>query len=185
MIRRTKVFLEEFFAYFGDEPMREGLLDTPKRFFKAWDEMLSGYKKDPAEILSARFTSSATGMICCRDIELYSTCEHHVLPFFGRAHIAYVPDGAVVGISKLVRLIECYARRLQIQEELTEQVANAIMEELNPRGCMVIVEAQHLCMKARGVKNHSSVMVTSAIRGVMEDKECRQEALTLLLRGEK
>jgi GTP cyclohydrolase I len=179
MMFHTAKYLRRLFEEYGENPEREGLVDTPNRVLRAWREILKGYKSEPRNILSATFQSSAAGIVCCKEIEFYSTCEHHLLPFFGRAHIAYIPDGKVVGVSKLVRLVECYAQRLQIQEEITERVSSDLMTYLQPRGCMVVVEAQHLCMKARGVKNHSSVMVTSSIRGCFDDHAIRMETLKL------
>jgi GTP cyclohydrolase I len=164
----------------GEDPRREGLQETPLRVVKAWREMTSGYEQKPADILSKTFESTNGEMVVCRDIEFYSTCEHHLLPFKGRAHIGYVPKGRVAGLSKLARLVECFARRLQIQEQLTEQIAGAIMEHLQPCGCAVILEAEHLCMKSRGVRNHSSVMVTSALRGVFLEPEVRAEFFVLV-----
>ena len=133
----------------------------------------------PSEILSTRFKSDFNEMVILKDIEFYSTCEHHMLPFFGKAHIAYIPNGAVVGISKLARLLECFSRRLQIQERLTDEIANAIDKHIHPRGVGVILEAQHLCMMARGIQKQNSVMVTSALRGVfLERGVAREEFLS-------
>lgn len=177
--------IEEMFTnmceHFGENPLREGLLETPKRWMRAWFEMCSGYRDSPQDHLTKHFKSEMDGIIMCRDIELYSTCEHHLLPFFGRAHISYIPSGKVVGISKIVRMVNSYAKRFQIQETLTNEIADCLFNsEIQPRGVMVIIEAQHLCMKARGVKNHSSVMVTSSIRGCYSDHAIRMETLKLI-----
>lgn len=154
----------------GEDPKREGLVDTPSRVVKSWSTLFGGYKMDPKEILERRFSSEKYDqMIVLRDIEMYSTCEHHMLPFYGKAHIAYIPNGHVVGLSKLARLVECFARRMQIQEKLTQQIADAMVEHTGARGVGVMIEAQHMCMVARGVQKQNSVMVTSAIRGVFKD----------------
>lgn len=172
--------IKQLLINLGEDADREGLVDTPKRVVKAWKEICVGYSMDPAEILARRFKTTASNMVICRDIEFYSVCEHHLLPFKGKAHIGYLPKEEVVGLSKLPRLVECFGRRLQIQEQMTEQIADAIMEHLNPLGCAVILEAEHLCMKSRGVRNHSSVMVTSALRGEFIHPEVRSEFLSLV-----
>jgi len=164
----------------GEDPTREGLLRTPERVVKSWEYLYSGYNKDPAEYLKTVFTSERTDeMIILKNIEFYSTCEHHLLPFFGRVHIGYIPkDGRVVGVSKLARAVECYSRRMQIQERLTSQIATAIDNKLEPEGVGVVVEAQHLCMMARGVEKQNSVMTTSAMYGAFREKpETRSEFL--------
>lgn len=164
----------------GENVEREGLIETPRRWAKAMLELTNGYAQDPAEILNKSFQSENRNMVICKDIEFYSMCEHHVLPFKGRAHIAYIPNGRVIGLSKLARLVECFARRLQIQEQMTEQIAEAIEKHVGATGVAVVLEAEHLCMKARGVRNHSSVMITSALRGLMEGQEARAEFLSLI-----
>ena len=169
--------------FIGDDPSREGLIDTPRRVIKSYSELFSGYNKKPADVLGTVFTSSADEMVFCSSIDFWSTCEHHMIPFHGKAHIAYLPNGKVVGISKLVRLVEIFARRLQIQENLTTQIADAIMEYLKPLGCGVVVEATHLCMKARGVKNSSSYMKTSKLSWVFLEADVRREFFSLLPRG--
>lgn len=174
----------------GEDTTREGLVDTPKRFARSWERLFSGYQQDPREILKASFTEeNVDQMVMLRDIELYSTCEHHLLPFTGRVHIAYIPkktEGGkvkVVGISKLARLVECFGRRMQIQERLTSQIANALKVALDPIGVAVVVEAQHLCMTSRGVEKQNSVMVTSAMLDYFRDNiPARQEFLDLTLR---
>jgi GTP cyclohydrolase I len=164
----------------GENPDREGLLDTPKRVVKSWRELFSGYDQNPATILERDFEGGGYDeMIVLRDIELYSMCEHHMLPFYGRAHVAYIPGARVVGLSKLARVVECFARRLQIQEKLTRQIADAINEFLNPKGVGVIIEAQHMCMVARGVGKQNSVMTTSALIGKFRDSEVRAEFFNL------
>jgi len=165
----------------GENPEREGLKDTPTRVIKSWGQLYGGYKTDPADILKTTFTEGACHeMVLLKNIEFYSTCEHHLLPFFGRAHIAYIPKNKVVGISKLARLLEIYARRLQIQERMTAQIADDIVKYLDPSGCMVILQAQHMCMTARGIQKQNSIMVTSAIRGVFEKPEVRAEFMELI-----
>jgi GTP cyclohydrolase I len=168
----------------GENPMRDGLKDTPARVVRSWDELYKGYKEDPNAILARVFDNEEhyDEMVLLRDIEYYSTCEHHMLPFFGRIHVAYIPaenSGRIVGVSKLARLVDCFARRLQVQERLTQQIANAIDTALSPRGVAVYCEGQHLCMLARGVRQHESVMVTSALRGVCLEQAARMEFLLL------
>ncbi len=167
----------------GEDPDREGLRDTPKRVVESWKELYGGYQQDPAEILARDFDGNGYDeMIVLRDIEMFSTCEHHLLPFFGRAHIAYIPGKRVVGLSKLARLVECFARRLQIQEKLTREIADAIQKHLNPVGVGVIIEAQHMCMVARGVGKQNSVMTTSALLGQFREQQVRSEFLALVKR---
>jgi len=176
-----KLITTAFLETIGEAPDREGLLDTPARVARSWDELFAGYAQAPEDILSTSFVEGACNeMVILRDITGFSTCEHHVLPFSYRAHIGYIPAGKVVGVSKLARLVECFARRLQIQERMTTQVADTMVKVLHPKGVMVVVEGQHLCMAARGVKQHESVMVTSAIRGVFEQPETRSEFLRLI-----
>ena len=167
--------------YIGEDPKREGLLDTPKRIIKSYRELFSGYKQDPKTILSRQFTDSYDEMVVLKDIEFYSFCEHHILPFFGKVSIAYVPRGKVVGISKLARLVEVYSRRLQIQEKLTNEIAQAIFTELGAKGVAVYIKARHFCMIARGVNKQNSEMITSKLLGVLLEKpEARQEFLKLI-----
>jgi GTP cyclohydrolase I len=170
--------------YIGEDPDREGLIDTPSRMVRAWDKLFSGYRQDPGCILSRVFEDECDEMVVLRDIEFYSTCEHHFLTFFGRISIAYLPNKKVVGVSKLARLVECFSRRLQIQERMTRQIAEAIMCHLNPLGVGVVASAQHLCMTSRGVEKQNSVMVTSAMMGVFrEDEKSRREFLDLIGAG--
>jgi GTP cyclohydrolase IA len=166
----------------GEDPDRDGLRRTPERFAKALQYLTSGYRQDPEKILNnAVFTVCYDQMVVVKDIEVFSMCEHHLLPFFGKCHVAYIPSKKVIGLSKIARLVNMYARRLQIQERLTNQVAKAIMEKLSPEGVGVIIEARHLCMVMRGVeKQHSSAM-TSAMYGVFRDnKQTRDEFLSLI-----
>jgi GTP cyclohydrolase I len=165
----------------GENPARDGLRDTPSRVVRSWKELYKGYGEDPTTILGRTFenTEGYNEMVVLRDIEMYSTCEHHLLPFFGKVHIAYIPTDRVVGISKLARLVECFSRRVQIQERLTQQIADTLEKVLNPLGVAVMIEAQHLCMLARGVAKQNSVMVTSALRGNLIKQEARLEFLLL------
>lgn len=155
----------------GEDTEREGLVETPDRIARMYEEICSGYEQNPAEVLSKVFTAQGSEMVMEKDISFYSMCEHHMMPFFGKAHIAYIPKGKVVGISKLARTVEIYARRLQIQERMTGQIADAIMECLDAEGVMVVLEAEHLCMTMRGVKKPGSRTVTMATRGVFEANE--------------
>lgn len=166
----------------GEDPNREGLRHTPERFAKALRFLTSGYRQDPEKILNgAMFSVCYDEMVVVKDIEVYSLCEHHLLPFFGRCHVAYIPNKKVVGLSKVARLVNMYARRLQIQERLTNQIARTIEEKLNPQGVGVIIEARHLCMVMRGVEKQHSEAVTSAMLGVFrENKQTRDEFLSLV-----
>lgn len=175
LIRRMIVLL-------GEDPTREGLRRTPERFEKALRFLTSGYRQDPETILNgAMFSVCYDEMVVVKDIEVYSLCEHHLLPFFGRCHVAYIPSKKVLGLSKIARLVNMYARRLQIQERLTNQVARAIEEKLSPQGVGVIIEARHLCMVMRGVEKQQSSAVTSAMLGAFrENKQTRDEFLALV-----
>lgn len=166
----------------GEDPSREGLLKTPSRVRKAYDFMYGGYKEDPNEILnSALFTSSNDEMVLIKDIELYSTCEHHLLPIIGRAHVAYIPDGKVVGLSKIPRVVDVFSRRMQIQEQLTEQIAEAIMGTIKPKGVAVVIQARHMCMEMRGVEKINSTTTSSALRGLFKkDEKTRAEFFSLI-----
>ena len=162
--------------------LREGLKNTPKRVVESWNEIYSGYNKNPKEILNATFNGEGyDGIVLLKDIEFYSTCEHHLLAFTGKAHVAYIPTDKIVGISKLARLVEVYAKRLQNQERITTQVADALIDHLKPLGAAVIIEASHSCMGCRGVKKNHAIMTTSAMRGVFFDKaEARAELMQLI-----
>lgn len=168
--------------YIGEDPKRPGLLETPKRVVKSWKELFSGYGKDPKEILGKVFESDSDEMVICRDIEFYSTCEHHMIPFFGTVSIGYIPKGKVVGLSKLARLVEIFARRLQIQEQMTQQIATAIMTHVpEALGAGVVVRAKHMCMCGRGISKQGSSMVTSAMLGAFKKEPmARSEFLRLI-----
>ena len=165
----------------GEDPARDGLLKTPSRVAKSMAWLTRGYELDARAVIGdALFAVDSEGMVLVRDIELYSLCEHHLLPFYGKAHIAYIPDGRVVGLSKLARVVEVFARRLQVQERLTEQIAGALEDALAPKGVGVVVEAAHLCMMMRGVEKQNSMTVTSALRGAFrDDARTRDEFLRL------
>ena len=155
----------------GEDPEREGLIDTPRRVARMYSEVLAGMDEDAGQHLGRTFTATSGDMVLERDITFFSTCEHHLMPFFGKAHIAYLPDGKVTGLSKLARTVEVFARRLQMQERLTGQIADAVMDELSCKGVMVMVEAEHTCMTMRGVKKPGSSTVTVAMRGAFENDE--------------
>jgi len=169
--------------WIGDDPDREGLVDTPKRVVKAYEELFGGYREDPAAILERTFeeTEQYEEMVLLRDIRLESFCEHHILPIIGKAHIAYVPDGRVVGVSKLARVLEVYAKRMQIQEKLTAQVAQTINNVLRPQGVAVVIEAAHECMTTRGVHKPGVTMVTKSMLGCFkDDREMRRDFMSLI-----
>jgi GTP cyclohydrolase IA len=173
-------------THLGEDPGREGLRHTPERFEKALRYLTSGYRQDPEKILNgAMFSVGYDEMVVVKDIEVYSLCEHHLLPFFGKCHVAYIPDKKVVGLSKIARLVNMYARRLQIQERLTNEIAKTIDEKLNPQGVGVIIEARHLCMVMRGVEKQNSAAVTSAMLGVFRDKQQTRDEFLSLVRGER
>jgi GTP cyclohydrolase I len=166
----------------GEDPRREGLRKTPQRVARSFEYLTKGYKEDPRQVLNgALFTEEYSEMIVVKDIDFFSLCEHHLLPFAGTAHIAYVPKHHIVGISKLARLVEVYSRRLQVQERMTTQIANILMEELDPQGVGVVLRAEHLCMRMRGVEKQNSSVVTSAMLGIFRSHlETRQEFMTLV-----
>ena len=168
--------------YVGEDVHREGLEKTPHRVLKAYEFMFGGYKEDPQMILnSAMFQSSNDEMVLVKDIEFYSTCEHHLLPIIGRAHVAYIPDGKVVGLSKIPRVVDLFARRMQIQEQLTEQIADALMEAVSPKGVAVVIQARHMCMEMRGVEKICSTTTSSALRGLFKrDEKTRNEFFSLI-----
>ncbi len=168
----VQLFLEGI----GEDPDREGLVETPRRIADMCEEIFGGYTGDAKEILSKTFHAETGDMVVEKDITFYSMCEHHLLPFYGKVHIGYVPDGKVVGLSKLARTVEVYARRAQLQEQLTGQIADAVMKYLAPKGVMVMVEAEHMCMTMRGVKKPGSRTVTYAARGVFEENESLRQA---------
>ena len=165
----------------GEDVTREGLVDTPNRVARMYEELLSGMNQDPGEHLARTFSCDNSDVVIEKDITFYSTCEHHLMPFYGKAHIAYIPNGKVVGISKLARTVEVYARRLQIQEQMTNQIADALMEYLDAKGVLVLVEAEHMCMSARGIKKTGSKTITIASRGEFNaDKELKREIMGVL-----
>ncbi|RMD82638.1 MAG: GTP cyclohydrolase I FolE [Candidatus Dadabacteria bacterium] len=165
----------------GEDPDREGLRKTPERVARALEFLTRGYETDPTTVIGdALFVEEYSEMIVVRDIDFFSLCEHHLMPFFGRAHVAYVPRHHIVGISKIARLVECYARRLQVQERMTSQIASTLQETLNPLGVGVVVHAEHLCMRMRGVEKPNSIVVTSALLGAFQRRETRQEFMHLI-----
>jgi len=179
---RVQELIRELLTEIGEDPDREGLLDTPQRVAKAWEYLTSGYRTDIDEVINgAIFTQDINNMVIARNIEIYSLCEHHMLPFFGKCHLGYISQGNVFGISKLARLADAYSRRLQIQERLTEQIARAIMDNINAEGVGVVVECHHLCMMMRGVEKQNSIMTTSSMLGSFHNAEAtRNEFLTLI-----
>jgi GTP cyclohydrolase IA len=186
-IARAEAAVREFLIAIGEDPDREGLLDTPGRVARAARELFAGLWQDPADVLSRTFSIDHEELIIVRDIPMYSTCEHHLLPFHGVAHIGYIPapDGKVTGLSKLGRLVEVFARRPQVQEQITTQVADALVDHLGVQGVIVVIEAEHLCMSMRGVQKPGSRTITSAVRGQLRDPATRAEAMSLLLGGKR
>ncbi len=166
----------------GEDPEREGLIKTPKRFYEALKFLTQGYEQDPSEILNdALFESTNNEMVLVKNIEFYSLCEHHLLPIIGRAHVAYIPNGKVVGLSKIPRMVNVYARRLQIQEQLTEQIAQSLQKAINPKGVGVVLQARHLCVEMRGVEKINSTTTTSALRGMfIKNPDTRKEFFSLI-----
>lgn len=176
-------YVRNILQHMGEDPDREGLLKTPHRVARAFEYLTKGYQQDPKEVINgAIFTEEDySEMIVVKDIDFFSMCEHHILPFFGRANVAYIPDKQIVGISKIARLVDVYARRLQVQERITTQVANTLMEELKPLGVGVIITAEHLCMRMRGVEKQNSIVTTSATLGAFRThQETREEFITLV-----
>jgi GTP cyclohydrolase I len=181
----TQELYRELLVRIGEDPARDGLLDTPERVEKSMAFLTRGYSMDASSVLNdALFDVDYDEMVIVRDVEFFSLCEHHLLPFFGKAHIAYVPNGKVIGLSKIPRLVDVFARRLQVQERLTTQIADSICEAIDPQGVAVIMEAQHLCMMMRGVEKQHSTTVTSAMRGVFKtQQQTRNEFLSLVRRN--
>ena len=179
---RLAALVRDLLIELGEDVNREGLMKTPERVAKALTFLTYGYRADVQTVINqALFTQSTGGMVIVKDIELYSLCEHHMLPFYGRCHIGYIPDGKVFGVSKLARLVDVFARRLQLQERLTEQVSKVVMEEVGAKGVGVMIEARHLCMMMRGVEKQNSTMVTSSVLGVFRDNlATREEFLNLV-----
>lgn len=180
---RIQAAVREILLAIGEDPDREGLQRTPYRVAKAYDELFAGMREDPREHLRATFDEGHKEMVVLRDIPFASLCEHHLLPFTGIAHIGYIPQGRIVGLSKLARLVEGYARRPQVQERLTSEVADAIMEELKPDGCGVVIEATHTCMTIRGVEKPGATMVTSAMRGGFRNRPATRAEFMAFVRG--
>lgn len=181
---RTRVLMDAFKTMIqevGEDVTREGLLKTPERAAKAIQFLTQGYDQDPAKVLrSAMFKEDYSEMVLVKDIEVYSICEHHLLPFFGKAHIAYIPDGYIVGLSKIPRIVDIFARRMQVQERLTMEVLECIQETLKPLGAAIVIEAQHMCMMMRGVEKQNSATTTSAFTGVFRSESTRSEFLSLI-----
>jgi GTP cyclohydrolase IA len=172
---------KEILSLLGEDVDREGLLKTPKRVAKAMQFLTYGYNIDPAEILrSAKFKEEYRQMVIVKDIDFYSLCEHHMLPFYGKAHVAYIPDNYITGLSKIARVVDIFARRLQIQERMTTQIKECIQETLNPLGVMVVIEAQHLCMQMRGVEKQNSITTTSDFTGAFQQAKTREEFISLI-----
>jgi len=182
---RIERAVREILLAIGEDPDRDGLADTPARVARAYTEQFSGLAQSPEDVLATVFDADHDELILVRDIEIYSTCEHHLVPFFGFAHVGYIPNekGQITGLSKLARLVDVYARRPQVQERMTSQIADALMAVLEPRGALVVIEAEHLCMSMRGVRKPGAKTVTSAVRGSIRDSDrTRAEAMSLLLR---
>jgi GTP cyclohydrolase I len=181
-VGRIEKLVTQLLTELGEDPQREGLLNTPLRVAKALSFLTSGNRTDPVKLINGViFTQEANSMVIVKNIELYSLCEHHMLPFFGRCHIGYLPSGRVFGVSKLARLVDMYARRLQLQERLTEQLSQAIMESVDAKGVGVMIEARHLCMMMRGVEKQNSVMTTSSVVGAFRDSQATREEFLALV----
>jgi len=180
---RIERAVREILEAFGEDPERDGLLDTPRRMAKMYEEIFSGLHENPAEHLTVTFEADHDEMVMVRDIAVHSMCEHHLIPFAGRAHVAYIPgdDGRITGLSKIARLVDGFAKRPQVQERLTAQISDALVETLNPRGALVLIEAEHFCMSMRGVKKPGSLTITSAVRGLFKSNGAtRAEAMSLI-----
>ena len=183
-IQKIESLVRQLLVELGEDPNREGLVKTPLRVAQALSFLTHGYRTELRQVINqALFTQTTSSMVVVKDIELYSLCEHHMLPFFGRCHIGYIPDGKVFGVSKLARLVDMFARRLQLQERLTEQISQVVMEEVGAKGVGVMIEARHLCMMMRGVEKQNSTMLTSSVLGVFRDHlATREEFLSLVAR---
>ena len=181
-IEQLKSHYKAILQLLGEDAEREGLLKTPERVAKAWAYITKGYREDPIAILkSAIFREEYKQMVLVKDIEVYSLCEHHMLPFIGKAHVAYIPNGYITGLSKIARVVDCFARRLQVQERLTVQIRDSIQEALNPVGVAVVIEASHMCMQMRGIEKQGSATTTSAFTGIfLSDPRTREEFLSLI-----
>jgi GTP cyclohydrolase I len=182
---RAEAAVRELLLAIGEDPDREGLRETPARVARSYEELVRGIRQRPEEVLTTTFDLGHDEMVLVRDIELWSMCEHHLVPFTGVAHVGYIPndDGRITGLSKLARLVDVYARRPQVQERLTTQVADSLMETLAARGVIVVIEAEHLCMTMRGVRKPGAKTITSAIRGIMHNAATRSEAMSLIMHG--
>lgn len=173
--------VREMITLLGEDVDREGLMKTPERVAKAWQYLTKGYSQDPEAVLrSALFKENYRQMVIVKDIDLYSLCEHHILPFYGKAHVAYIPNGYITGLSKIARIVDIFARRLQVQERLTTQIKECIQNTLNPLGVMVVIEAQHMCMQMRGVEKQNSITTTSDFTGVFNQQKTREEFIALI-----
>ncbi len=185
-IERVEKAVTEILLAIGEDVEREGLKGTPERVARMYAELLAGMQEEPKEHLRGAFTENYDEIVLLRDISFYSICEHHLMPFIGTAAVAYLPSGVVLGVSKLARIVDCFTRRLQVQERLTNQIADFIMNSLKPRGVAVVLEASHSCMTIRGIKKPGSVMVTSALRGIFKsDPKSRSEVMSLMHKGNK
>jgi GTP cyclohydrolase IA len=182
---RAQAAVRELLIAMGEDPDRDGLLDTPARVARSFEELVAGIRMKPQDVLATTFELGHDEMVLVRDIELWSLCEHHLVPFTGVAHVGYIPheSGRITGLSKLARLVDVYARRPQVQERLTSQIADSLTEILEPRGCIVVLEAEHLCMTMRGVRKQGAKTITSAIRGIMHNAATRSEAMSLIMHG--
>ena len=181
-VPRAEAAVRELLIAIGEDPERDGLRDTPRRVAKAYAELLAGMDQDPREVLTATFDVGHEELILVKDIEVWSMCEHHLVPFVGMAHVGYIPTegGHITGLSKIARLVDVYARRPQVQERLTTQIADSLLEVLEPRGVIVVIEAEHLCMSMRGVRKGGAKTITSAVRGQLRDPATRAEAMGLI-----
>ena len=177
----TEKIVKDYLLAIGEKPEREGLKDTPRRVVKSWNELYSGYSRTPADVLTTFSADGYDQIVLLKDIEMFSMCEHHIIPFFGKAHVAYIPGDKIIGISKLARLVDIFSRRLQIQERIGEQVTSALMTYLQPKGAACIIEAAHMCMRMRGVGKQESTMVTSSLKGVFMEKQAAREELMALI----
>ena len=184
---RIEKAVREILIAIGEDPDRDGLLNTPARVARMYAEVCAGLHEDPDQHLKVTFDAGHDEMVMVRDIPMYSACEHHMLPWVGKAHVAYIPndDGRVIGLSKFARLVDGFARRPQVQERLTSQVADAVMRKLEPRGVIVVIQAEHLCMSMRGIRKPGASTITSAVRGQLRDGATRAEAMALMLEGNK
>ncbi|MEU7179984.1 GTP cyclohydrolase I FolE [Streptomyces celluloflavus] len=181
--KRAENAVRELLIAVGEDPDREGLLETPARVARAYKEIFAGLWQEPADVLTTTFDIGHDEMVLVRDIEVFSTCEHHLVPFHGVAHVGYIPsaDGKITGLSKLARLVDVYARRPQVQERLTTQIADSLMQILEPRGVIVVVECEHMCMSMRGIRKPGAKTITSAVRGQLRDAATRSEAMSLII----